>query len=75
MLGHVCGRAKENYDALTEEVTKFLYEYVKGMVRGWDPETAGFVLQFRHSRESTMTGRPQALIVDIMVPQTNVCTI
>ena len=59
-------RAKENYDALTEEVTKFLYEYVKGMVRGWDPETAGFVLQFRHPRESTMTGRPQALVVDIV---------
>ena len=59
-------RAKENYEALTEEVTKFLYEYVKGMVKGWNPETDGFVLQLRHPRESIMTGRPRALVVDIV---------
>ena len=59
-------RAKENYDALTDEVTKFLYEYVKGMVKGWNPDTGGFVLQLRHHRDSTITGRPQALVVDIV---------
>ena len=58
--------AKENYDALTDEVTKFLYEYVKGMVKGWNPDTGGFVLQLRHHRDSTITGRPQALVVDIV---------
>ena len=59
-------RAKENYDALTEEITKFLYEYVKGMVRGWNPETGVFDIQLRHPKESIMTGRPQALVVDIV---------
>ena len=59
-------RAKENYEALTREITKFLYEYVKGMVRGWDPESEGFVLQLRHPKESLMTGKVQALVVDIV---------
>ena len=59
-------RAKENYDALQEEITKFLYEYVKGMVRGWNPETRTYVLRLREARESRMTGRPQALVVDIV---------
>ena len=59
-------RAKENYDALIDEVTKFLYEYVKGMVKGWNSDTGGFVLQLRHHRDSTITGRPQALVVDIV---------
>ena len=59
-------RSKENYDALSEEVTNFMYEYVKGMVKGWDPETEGFNLQLRHPRESIMTGRPRALVVDIL---------
>ena len=31
-------RAKENYEALTREVDNFLYEYVKGMIKGWNPE-------------------------------------
>ena len=59
-------RAKENYDVLVEEVTKFLYEYVKGMVRGWNPETERFDLQLRHPRESIMIGKPRALVVDIV---------
>lgn len=59
-------RAKENYSALNDEVTDFLYEYVKGMVRGWNPETKGFVIQLRHPRESIMAGRPRALVVDIV---------
>ena len=59
-------RAKENYDVLVEEVRKFLYEYVKGMIRGWNPETEGFVLQLRHPNERIMTGKPRALVVDIV---------
>ena len=59
-------RAKENYDVLTVEAMNFLYEYVKGMVKGWNPETEGFVLQMRHPKEDTITGRPRALVVDIV---------
>ena len=57
---------KENYDALNHEVTNFLYEYVKGMIRGWNPETESFGLQFRHPRESIMAGKPRVLVVDIV---------
>ncbi len=59
-------RAKENYDALGDEVTSFLYEYVKGMIKGWNRESESFVLQFRHPRDSVMTGKPRALVVDIV---------
>ena len=59
-------RAKENYDALVDEAMNFLYEYVKGMVKGWDPEGGGFVLQLRDGQASILTGRPRALVVDIV---------
>ena len=59
-------RAKENYDALNHEVTNFLYEYVKGMVRGWNPATKSFDLRLRHPRESIMVGKPRMLVVDIV---------
>ena len=59
-------RAKANYDVLAGEVMHFLYEYVKGMVRERDPKTGNFVLQFRDDRASILTGRPRALVVDIV---------
>ena len=59
-------RAKEHYDALTSEVMNFLYEYVKGMIRGRDPETENFVLRLRHPKENIITGRLCALVVDIV---------
>ena len=59
-------RVKENCDALDGEITSFLYEYVKGMIRGWNPESESFVLQLRHPRDSVMTGKPRALAVDIV---------
>lgn len=59
-------RAKENYSALSDEVTLFLYEYVKGMVKGWNPETKAFRIQLRHPKESIIGGRPRALVVDIV---------
>ena len=59
-------RAKENYDVLADEVRHFLYEYVKGMIKERDRETGNFVLQFRDGRASILTGRPRALVVDIV---------
>ena len=59
-------RAKENYESLTYEVTEFLYNHVKGMLKGWDPASENFNLQFRHPKDSIMTGRPRALVVDIV---------
>ena len=59
-------RAKENYDVLVGEAMHFLYEYVKGMVKGLNPETGGFILQLRHPKESTIAGRPRALVGEIV---------
>lgn len=59
-------RARENYEALHEEALKFLYEYVKGMNEGWDTERETFVLRFRKPEDSILTGRPRALVVDIV---------
>ena len=59
-------RAKENHDVLAGEAMSFLYEYVKGMVKGWDPESGSYVLRVRPAKESIMTGRPRALVADIV---------
>ena len=59
-------RAKENYSTLNDEIADFLYEYVKGMVKGWSPETKSFGIQLRHPRERVIGGRPRALVVDIL---------
>lgn len=59
-------RAKKNYNALVGEAMNFLYEYVGGMVKGWDPKSGAFVLQFRDPAADVMAGRPRALVVDIV---------
>lgn len=59
-------RVQENYKALVAESEKFLYEYVKGMVKGWDPVSESFVLQFRDEQASILPGRPRALVADIV---------
>ena len=59
-------RAKENYDVLVGEAMHFLYEYVKGMVKGLNPETGGFILRLRHPKESTIAGRPRALVLVLL---------
>ena len=59
-------RVQENYNALVVESNNFLYEYVKGMVKGWDPVSESFVLKFRDQQASILTGRPRALVADIV---------
>ena len=44
----------------------FLYEYMKGRVKGWNPETDSYVFQLPDARANTMKGRPPALVVDIV---------
>ena len=59
-------QAKDNYVSLAREIEQFLYEYVKGMVKGLDPESGSFVLQFRHPKESNVTGTPKVLVGQIV---------
>ena len=48
-------QAKENYISLAREMDEFLYNYVKGMVKGLDRKTGNFVLQLRPSGQNTRT--------------------
>ena len=59
-------QAKHNYISLAEELNRFLYDYVKGMVKGFDRESGNFVLQLRHHRESNVKGRPRVLVSQIV---------
>ena len=58
--------AKENYVLFVQEIERFLYEHVKGMVKGLDLETNTFVLQFRSPEESYITGTPKVLVTQIV---------
>ena len=44
---------------------KFHYEYVKGMVKGFNPEEGAFTIQMRHPNESFVMGRPAVLVAQI----------
>ena len=59
-------QAKHNYVSLAEELNRFLYDYVKGMVKGFDRESGNFVLQLRHPRESNVKGRSRVLVSQIV---------
>ena len=59
-------QAKENYVSLADELDRFLYGYVKGMVKGFDRESGNFVLQLRHPKESNVKGRPRVLVSQIV---------
>ena len=55
----------EDYALLQQEMDKFLYRYVGGMIKGFNPTTGNFVLQLRHPKESIVSGRPKVLTVQI----------
>ena len=57
--------AKEKYISLDVELEKFLYDYVKGMIKGFDKESGSFVMQLRHPKESNIKGRPRVLVSQI----------
>ena len=60
------GQAKEDYFGLAHELNEFLYDYVKGMIKGFDRDSGNFVLQLRHPKESTVKGRPRVLAAQIV---------
>lgn len=47
-------------------MNEFLYDYVKGMVKGFEPGTENFVIQLRHPKDSNVGGRPRVLVVQIV---------
>ena len=59
-------QAKENYVSLANETEKFLYNYVKGMVKGIDPTTGTHTLQLRRPKDSILRGTPVVLVSQIV---------
>ena len=47
-------------------MNKFLYEYIKGMIKGLDPKSGNFVLKLRHPKEKNVTGIPKVLVTQIV---------
>ena len=57
-------QAKANYVAFANEIQVFLYEYVGGMIKR--PEGDDFAIQFRHPKESEVSGPPKVLVGQIV---------
>ncbi|MXZ08391.1 MAG: hypothetical protein F4Y79_03015 [Gemmatimonadetes bacterium] len=55
-------QAADEYVALQHAVNEFLYEYLKGMPMGKDPETGEFFISLRHPKDSIMSGKPKVLV-------------
>ena len=58
--------AREDYRLLEQSLNEFLYSYVEGMEKGWDPDTEGFAIRLRDPNDSTVTGRPAVLTSQIL---------
>ena len=58
-------QAKNDYSSLAREMEAFLYEYVKGMIKGFDRESGDFTIRLRHSKDSNVSGAPQVLVAQI----------
>lgn len=59
-------QAKQDYVRFVQGIDVFLYNYVRGMVKGFDSDSGGFVLRFRHPKESNITGTPRVLVAQIV---------
>ena len=59
-------QAKENYLSLADEAEKFLYNYVKGMVKGINPTTGIHTLQLRHPKDRILRRTPVVLVSQIV---------
>ena len=62
---HRLNQAKEDLKSLESAINEFHYEYVKGMVKGFDPVKGAFTIQLRHPAESFVGGRPAVLVAQI----------
>ena len=57
--------AKEKHARFVRESERFLYEYVQGMIRGFDRQ-GHFNMQLRKPKDSVMKGHPRMLAVEII---------
>lgn len=55
-------QAAEEYVALQRAVHEFVYDYLKGMQMGKDPNTGQFFIRLRHPEDSVLSGKPKVLV-------------
>ena len=58
-------QAWSNYESLETALSVFVYEYVKGMVKGRDPASGGYSLQFRPQSDDIVKGQPKVLVAQV----------
>ena len=59
-------QAKQDYVRFLQEIEVYLYNYVRGMVKGFDLDSGNLVLRMRHPKESNITGTPRVLVAQIV---------
>ena len=59
-------QARENYKFLQREINKFLYKYVEGMEKGFNPNTGNFRIRLRHPKDRNINRRARVLISQIV---------
>ena len=58
-------QAENNFVSLAEEMHRFLYDHIKGMIGRFDQETGGFNLYVRHPKDRNVKGSPRVLVSQI----------
>lgn len=58
-------QAWSNYGFLETALSKFLYEYVKGMVKGRGPADGGYSLHVRPPSDDIVKGQPKVLVAQV----------
>lgn len=58
-------QAKHNLAEFTQEMDRFFYRYIGGMIKGGDG-AGTYTLQLRHPRDSIVDGRPKVLVAQIV---------
>jgi hypothetical protein len=59
-------KTQEDYCHFSKKIAEFLYEYVKGMIKGIDQETGHFVIQARHPKDSILPSHLKILVGEIV---------
>lgn len=58
--------ARENLDSLYQEMDKFLYKFIRGMIKGYDYERKNRTIQLRHPKDCYVIGRPKVLVAQVV---------
>ncbi|MCY3774073.1 MAG: hypothetical protein OXG98_18855 [Gemmatimonadetes bacterium] len=58
--------AQENLCSLSQEMDKFLYNFIRSMIKGYDNVRKNRTIQLRHPKDCYVVGRPRVLVAQIV---------